>query len=180
MIRPGISISIREHSHLIVGAPVNDITNIGDIESKEEQLNLAIKSSENCIAIAERALKEFPLLEKVVIPERLPRADYLSDLSEFSNFVLRSLAEKSKMKARIVVAPMKAMYYTNDKELEDIFTSPTSRFDGIHPKGRLSSKLYNECLISAIRKADIGTHRHREQEDKVQGIPTNNMFQGLN
>ena len=76
-------LSLREHSYLIFGAPLNDISNIGDIQSQEEQYKLAIKSSENCIQIAERVLKEFSTLEKVVIPERLPRADHLSDLSEF-------------------------------------------------------------------------------------------------
>ena len=78
-------LSMREHSHLIFGAPCNDITNIGDIQDHSERNNLAIKSSKNCIKIAEKALEQFPMLEKVIIPERLPRADHLADLSAYSN-----------------------------------------------------------------------------------------------
>ena len=57
-------LSVREHSYLIFGAPVNDISNIGELESDTEKYRMAVKSSENCINIAERMLKQFPKLEK--------------------------------------------------------------------------------------------------------------------
>ena len=110
-------LSVRDHSHVIFGAPCNDITNIGDIQDKSEKYKLAIKSSENCINIAEKALERFPTLEKVIIPERLPRADHLSELSEFSNFALKSLAENSNLSTRIIIAPMDSMYFTNEKKI---------------------------------------------------------------
>ena len=172
-------LSLREHSFLIFGAPLNDISNIGEIQSTEEQYKQAIKSSENCIRVAERALKEFPMLEKVVITECLPRADTLSDLSEFSNFALRSLAEKSKIKSRIVVVPMDCLQYTNDDEMEDIFGSSSSPgFDGVHLKGRLGGQLYNDCLIAAVRTA--GIYNRRERSQRQQGIPTSNRYSQLN
>ena len=90
-------LSLREHSYLIFGAPLNDISNIGEIDSQTEKYRLAVQSSENCIKLAEEVLKRFSKLEKVIIHERLPRADYLSDLSEYSNFALRSLSEKSQL-----------------------------------------------------------------------------------
>ena len=180
-------LSLREHSYLIFGAPLNDISNIGDIQSQEEQYKLAIKSSENCIQIAERVLKEFSTLEKVVIPERLPRADHLSDLSEFSNFALRSLAEKSQLSSRIVVVQMENLYYTTDEEMEDIFGLTSSPgFDGVHPKGRLGGKRYNDCLMAAVTTAGIATRRARGQRQgraggqEEQGIATSNVFSELN
>ena len=62
-------LSSREHSLLIFGAPGNDISNIWSIESQSERYRLAVKSSENCITIAEEALRMFPLLEQVLIHE---------------------------------------------------------------------------------------------------------------
>ena len=174
-------LSLREHSYLIFGAPVNDISNIGELESDTEKYRMAVKSSENCINIAERMLKHFPKLEKVVITERLPRADYLSDLSEYSNFALKSLAEKSQLNSRIVVVPMENMYYTTEEEIEDIFGSPSSyHYDGIHPRGRLGGKLYNDCLIAAVRTAGITTRRERGQRQEEQALSTNNSFEVLN
>ena len=55
-------LSLREHSFLMFGAPLTDISNIGEIQSTEEKYKLAVESSENCIKVAERALKEFPKL----------------------------------------------------------------------------------------------------------------------
>ena len=174
-------LAVREHSHLMFGAPCNDISNIGDIQDISEKHRLAVKSSENCIAIAEKALRQFTKLEKVIIPERLPRADHLSDLSEYSNFALRSLAEKSELSKRIVVVPMESLYFTTEEEMSKIFGSPfTSSFDGIHPKGKIGSRLYNKCLISAFRTAGITAPRRRVEEPEAEDIPTSNMFQGLN
>ena len=171
---------MREHSHLIFGAPCNDITNLGDIQDHSERNNLAIKSSKNCIKIAEKALEQFPTLEKVIIPERLPRADHLADLSAYSNFALKSLAEESDLRDRIVIVPMESMYFDDDEKMNSIFGFPDSRkFDGIHLRGKLGSRLYNESLISAIRQAGIGSNRVRVEEQMEQ-VPTSNMFQGLN
>ena len=53
-------LAIREHSHLIFGAPGNNISNVGDIQDISKKHRLATKSSENCIRIAEKALRDFP------------------------------------------------------------------------------------------------------------------------
>ena len=174
-------LAVREHSNLVFGAPCNDISNIGDMHDTSEQYRLAVKSSENCIKIAEKALREYPRLEKVVIPERLPRADHLSDLSEYANFALRTLADKSKLRRRIVVAPMESLYFRTEEEMAKIFGSPNSdMFDGIHPKGKLGKKLYNACLISAIKLAGIAPVRESVQLEEAAVTPTSNMFEGLN
>ena len=184
-------LSFREYSQLIFGAPGNDISNIDGLEIQAEQYKLAVQSSENCIAIAEKALKDFPKLEKVIIHERLPRSDHLADLSEYSNFALSCLAEKSVLKNRISVVPMTDLHYTTEERMADIFGSPNSwHYDGIHLKGKLGSQLYNKCLISAIRTAGIEAPRwsrsrsRSSQKEKEQGqedIPTStsNRFSAL-
>ena len=181
-------LSYREHSLLIFGAPGIDISNIDGLESQAEQYRLAVKSSENCIAISEQALKDFPKLEKVIIHERFPRSDHLADLSEYSNFALSSLADKSVLKNRISVVPMTELHFTTEERMIDIFGSPTSRpYDGIHLRSKLGSLLYNKCLISAIRTAGIEVPRRsrsrgslKEQEQGQEAIPTSNMFEMLN
>ena len=52
--------AVREHSLLVFRAPCNDISNITDIRDISEKHRLAVKTSENCIAIAEKALRKFP------------------------------------------------------------------------------------------------------------------------
>ena len=182
-------LSLRDHSYLIFGAPLNDISNIDEMDSQAEQYRLAVKSSENCINIAEEVLQKFAKLEKVIINERLPRADFLSDLSEYANFALRSLAEKSPLSSRIIVVPMEGMHYTTEEDMEDIFGSTSSyNFDGIHPKGRLGGQVYNDCLIAAVRTAGIVSRERgqrqergqREQRQEEQGVPTSNSFDVLN
>ena len=171
---------LREHSYLIFGAPGNDISNISNILNKSEQYQLAVKSSENCVQIAEKALQEFSNLEKVIITERLPRADHLSDLSEYSNFALKTLAERSKLSERIQVVPMESLYYDTHDRMMSIFGSPNGgKYDGIHLYGKQGSHLYNKCLLSAVRAAGIYNPRDimRVQEEQ---IPINYRFEGLN
>ena len=113
---------------------------------------------------------------------------YLSDLSEYSNFALRSLAEKSPLSSRIIVVPMEDMHYTTDEDIEDTFGATSSySFDGIHPKGRLGGQRYNDCLIAAVRTAGIASRergqrqrQERGQRQEEQGAPTSNSFDVLN
>jgi hypothetical protein len=140
-----------------------------------------VKSSENTIAVAEKALREFPNLEKVVIFERLPRADHLSDLSEYSNFTLRSIAEKSELSKKISVCPMESLHYTTHERMVSIFGSPNSHtFDGIHTRGKLGSRLYNDSIISAAMSAGITSPRVKEQHQEKIVTNTSNRFEVLN
>ena len=123
---------------------------------------------------------EFPKLEKVIITERLPRADYLSDLSEYSNFALRTLAEQSSLSERIQIIPMESLYYNSHEEMTSIFGSPSShKFDGIHHYGKHGSRLYNDCLRSAVRTAGI-YNKHNSMQVQEEQFATSNMFNGLN
>ena len=75
--------------------------------------------------------------------------------------------------------PSSLLLFTTDEEMEDIFGSTSSQgFDGVHPKGRVGSQLYNDCLIAAITTVGIATRRGRGQGE--QGISTSNRFSQLN
>ena len=76
---------------------------------------------------------------------------------------------------------MENMHYTSEEEMEEIFGSASSYdFDGVHPKGRLGRKLYNECLIAAVRTAGIAPPKERRQRQEQQAAPTGNRFEVLN
>ena len=77
---------------------------------------------------------------------------------------------------------MESLYYTTEEDISRIFGSPHSaKFDGIHPKGKFGPRLYNKCLISAIRTAGITPDRERVQvQEEAPATPTSNMFDGLN
>jgi hypothetical protein len=66
------------------------------------------------------------------------------------------MAEKSDLSKRIVVCPMESLHYTTHERMIGIFGSPSSHtFDGIHLRGKLGSRLYNDSIISAARSAGI-------------------------
>ena len=114
-----------------------------------------------------------------MILERLPRADDLADLSEYANFALRVLAEKSKLKNRIFVSTMQSLNFSNDDEMKDIFGHPNSRsFDGIHPRGKHGRRLLNESIITAFKQAGMTASRQVEQGQEP--ITTSNRFSVLN
>ena len=114
-----------------------------------------------------------------MILERLPRADDLADLSEYANFALRVLAEKSKLKNRIFVSTMQSLNFSNDDELKDIFGHPNSRsFDGIHPRGKHGRRLLNESIITAFKQAGMTASRQVEQGQEP--ITISNRFNVLN
>ena len=80
--------STRQYSNLILHASCNDISNLHDKNRNSQQV-LAEQSSINTIAAAaEKALTDFLSLESVLIMERPPQADNISELSEHTNNTL--------------------------------------------------------------------------------------------
>ena len=64
---------------------------------------------------------------------------------------------------------MTALHFTTDEEMEEIFGSPTSQsFDGIHLNGQSGYRLYNQCLISAIKTAGISAQKEPRRRRNVQ------------
>ena len=72
-------------------------------------------------SIVEKALKDNPTLKAVIVELLLRRdTDRLSELTEFSNFVLQGAVEKSKYSNQISISALDSMY----EKKRDIFGSP--------------------------------------------------------
>ena len=146
----------RPYKNAIVLTPSNNIKNIKDMP-KEEQDLLAVQTSLETLAIVEKAIHDFPSLEKAVLVELPPRADSerLSELVEFANFVLKSAVEKSKYRNKITIASLYSLYAQSEY---DIFGSSSSpRSDGIHMRGRRGSRLFTDCILNAVKSAGLGS-----------------------
>ena len=144
----------------------------------------AEESSLNPLTIVERALRVFPSLEKVVILERLPRVDddHLSELSEYSNFVLRQAVESSPLKDKITVVAHKSLMYSTNERMVGIFGPPASPgSDGIHLRGRLGTQLYTDSFINAIKESGIaGWSNSSSSRGTSNNVSNNNRFNLLN
>ena len=164
----------RPYKNVIVLTPSNNITNIKEMPN-EEQNQLAVAVARETLGVVEKALKDFPNLEKAVIVELPPRADShrLSELVEFANFVLKSSVEKSKYRNQISIASLDPLY---DHSEYAIFGSPSSpKSDGIHMRGNRGSRLYTDCILNAVKSAGLGSSVTPTVAASYS-IPTSNMF----
>jgi hypothetical protein len=141
----------RTYSSLILQAPCNDISNLRDLQTNTDMIyTLAEESSYNTIAVIEKALKENPSLEQVTVLERLPRDDSLSDVSEYSNFVLRQLAEQHSMADRIVVGSHMELL---GNAFTQVMGSPSSTsYDGVHLEGPKGRQYYLDMIVQAVQQ----------------------------
>jgi hypothetical protein len=184
-------LSERDYKNLIIQAPCNDITNLKVFKNEAYQYSLAEQSSYNTLAVAENALREFTSLEKVIILERLPRADNdrLSELSLHSNNVLHQAAESSEFRDRISVRRHTSFRFDTEEKIVDIFGHYSSpRYDGIHLVGKLGRQLYTDSVLTAVRTAGISdwTTQGIRCSARVQSnidtynVVTNNKYGMLN
>ena len=144
----------KKYSNLIVRTPSNNITNIEDMP-KDQQDMMAVDTPLETLAMVEKALKDNKSLKKAVIIELPPRTDNdrLSELTEFSNFVLKEAANKSKYRNQISIGALDTMYDYNER---DIFGSPNyHKYDGIHMHGKLGRKVYSNCVVAALESAGL-------------------------
>ena len=174
----------RSYESLIVLTPSNNIKNVENLDW-EVQNRLAIKTSTDTVSIVEKALEQNNTLKKAVVVELPPRADSmrLQELTEFANFTLRNTIEKSIYKSQITLARLDSLYQYAEK---DIFGSPSSRKnDGIHMRGRLGATAYTECIMTALKSADLcltrSTSINSTNTEAVDTptIPTSNYYQVL-
>ena len=168
-------LSEKQYSNLIVLAPSNNIKNTEDM-SEDEQNKMGIATPCETLLVVEKALKDNPTLKKAIIVELPPRNDSyrLSDLTEFSNFVLKGAVEKSKYKNQISIATLDSMYDYSNK---DIFGSPNYfKYDGIHMHGKLGRKVYSSCILMALKSAGLTSS---ESSTIPNPTPTHNQFSVL-
>ena len=166
----------KKYSNLIVLTPLNNIKNIEDMP-KDQQDKMTVHTPLETLLIVEKALEDNPTLKKTVIIELPPRTDNdrLSELTEFSNFVLREAADKSKYRNKISIGSLDTMY---DYTERDIFGSPNyHKYDGIHMYGKLGRKVFSNCVLAALESAGLTS---TEPESSASSpISTSNRFSAL-
>ena len=172
-------LSERKYTNLIVLTPSNNIKNIEDLP-EDQQNQMAVDTPLETLGVVEKALKDNPTLKKVVIVELPPRADSnrLSELTEFSNFVLKGAVNKSKYKNKISIGALDTMF---DYSERDIFGSPNYyKYDGIHMYGKLGSKVYSNCVLTALESAGLTSLSGTlESSSAYSPIPTSNRYSVL-
>ena len=168
----------RPYKGIIVLTPSNNITNSDKMPS-DEQNQMALQTPLETLAIVEKALKDYPTVEKAVIVELPPRADSsrLAELSEFSNFVLKGAVAKSRYNNQISVASLDSLYdYNND----DIFGNPSStNYERIHMRGKFGSKVYTDSILTAVWAAGLCKTNTTTTPTTTNGISTSNRYQTL-
>ena len=150
---------------MIMLAPTNDISNLRDVEGRQEQERLADQSARNTVKIAEKALES---VDKVLIMEYPARVDKMADLSEFSRKKMRELVESCPMAGRIKIGSNRADIVANQKRRSEVFGKPNERkADGIHMRGVEGKKFLTETIKEALHcsgLADKDTRLEKERQ----------------
>ena len=161
----------RPYSSVIIIAPCNDISNLSEFSSPEEQKLMASQSSRNTVRIIEDALKTYPTLRKVVCTERPVRVDGMAELSRFSNSELRRLAAASELSSRIVVSSNKSELCSTEEEKIGVFKAPNTRGgDGVHMRGEKGEEFFTNMIIDAAKLAGLSSRGLRERRQAASRL----------
>ena len=139
---------------MITLAPSNNITNIKYMEN-HLQNESAEHTALETLAIVEKAIQDSDTLEDAIIVELPPRvvSERLQYLTEYSNSVHREAVRKSSLKHKITVASLDALWEYIE---QDIYGHPSSsRYDGIHMRGKYGSRAYTQCIQEAVRSSKV-------------------------
>ena len=143
----------RNYTSMIMMAPTNDITNLKQVDGKQEQEKMAIQSARNTLQVAEMALKS---VEKVLIMEQPVRLDEMAELSELSKLKLRDLVKNCPQAGRIRIGCSRPDILTTEKKKTEVFGHPTGhKVDGIHMRGDKGKEFLTETIKEAVRFAGM-------------------------
>ena len=143
----------RKYSSMIMLAPTNDITNLKEVQSKQERERLAVESAKNTLTIAEKALES---VDRVLIMEQPVRVDSLAELSEFSKSKLREFVRSCPLAGRIKIGSSRPDILNNEEKKTEVFGKPTDRkADGIHMRGWKGKEFFTETLKEAVKCAGL-------------------------
>ena len=170
----------KSYDYMITLTPSNNITNMKDIEN-HTQYQLAEETATETLGVVEKALKDSNTLKDVMIVELPPRVDSkkLQHLTEYSNFVLREAVRKSSLNHRITIASLDSLW---DYSEQEIYGHPdSSRYDGIHMRGKQGSKAYTRCIEEAVRSSRFSNTSSSTSSvpTTYSSIPTSNRYQVL-
>ena len=166
---------------MIALTPSNNISNIKEMDN-QRQYQHAESIALETLALVEKALNDSDTLNDAMIVELPPRVDSerLQSLTEYSNFVLREAVNKSTSKHRITVASLDGLW---DYREQDIFGHPdSSKYDGIHMRGKHGSKAYTRCIEEAVKSSRFSntfTTPSATSATTYSPIPTSNRYQVL-
>ena len=152
-----------DFSHLILGAPTVDISNLDTTkinpgQNIEAHKQVVMISCQNIFSAAQNALTKHPQLKKVVIVEHAPRFD-VSDmdptglkpkLAIFANSYFAQLWHSSPMKDRIVIG--KHSLDCSGEQISARYRNDRSgRYDGVHMYGSQGKTAYTNSVGQIIK-----------------------------
>ena len=150
----------RRYASLILIAPTNDISNLREVESRQERERLATLSAKNTLKVAEEALKS---VEDVLIMEQPARVDDMAELSEFSKLKLREFARSCPLAGRIRIGSSRPDILNSEKKKIKVFGKPSDRrVDGIHMRGKMGKQFLLDTFLESLKfsgLADRDTRR---------------------
>ena len=148
---------------------VNVLSNLQDVNSKQEQERLAVQSARNTVNIAVEALKS---VEKVLIMEQPARVDKMSELSEFSKQKLREFVASCPKAGSIKIGSSRTDIVASKEKRAEVFGKPAERkSDGIHMRGVGGKKFLTETIKEALQYsglADKDTRLEKERQTAPQ------------
>ena len=154
----------RNYTNLIVLAPTNDISNLQDVNSKQEQERLAVQSARNTVNVALEALKS---VEKVLIMEQPARVDKMSELSEFSKKKLREFVASCPKAGSIKIGSSRTDIVASKEKRAEVFGKPAERkFDGIHMRGVGGKKFLTETIKEALQYSGLADKDTRLEKER--------------
>ena len=157
----------RNYTNLILLAPTNDITNLEDIDNKQEQERLAAQSARNTVDIAVKALQS---VEKVLIMEQPARVDNMAELSEFSKKKLREFVASCTKAGSIKIGSSQTHIVASKENRAEVFGKPTKRkADGIHMRGVGGKKFLTETINEALQYSGLGDNDMRLGKERKSG-----------
>ena len=143
----------RKYTNLILIAPTNDITNLREVQTRQERERLATLSAKNTIKVAEEALKS---VEEVLIMEQPARVDDMSSLSELSKKKLREFAQSCPLAGRIRIGSSRPDILNCEERKIEVFGKPSDRrVDGIHMRGKNGKQFLLDTFLEAIKMSGL-------------------------
>ena len=139
----------RSYTNLIMLAPTNDISNLQEVESRNEQERLAVQSARNTVNMA--------------------------DLSDFSRKKLREFVENCPLAGRIKIGSNRADIVANQEKRSEVFGKPNEcKADTIHMRGLGGKKFMTETIkealhCSGLADKDTRVEKQREYASRMAG-----------
>ena len=169
-------------THLVLGAPSVDITNIDTskltpLDNIEVYKQKVLIACQNLLTVAENSIQNHPYLKKVVILEHAPRFDMTEvdptrlkpRLARYANYNLAQMCNNSVFKDKLSIGKHSldsdiSMHTTRYRD------NKTGRYDGIHMFGRQGSIAFTDSvsnILECVLKLQF-SHSHCPQAQHMK------------